>query len=52
MKLILRKDKTTPGTVRFKEDAEDHPLAIYLTKTRVEELGNPETISVTIEKES
>ncbi len=52
MKVILTKDKTTPGTVRFKEDSEDHPITIYLTKTRVTELGDPESISVTIDKVS
>ena len=51
--LILHKDKTTPGTIRFKEtDNEDHPLAIYLTKERVSELGDPEAIKVTIEAET
>jgi len=50
--LILHKDKTTPGTVRFKEDGEDHPIALYLTKQRVSELGNPESIKVTIEPEA
>ena len=49
MQLTLTKDKVTPGTVRFKEDSEDHPITIYLTKDRVAELGNPETLTVTIE---
>ena len=52
MKIILTKDKTTPGTVRFREDSEDHPVTIYLTKERVQELDNPESISVDIQKES
>lgn len=52
LKLILHKDKVTPGTVRFKEDSEDHPVAIYLTKDRVKELGDPESIKVTIEAEA
>jgi len=52
MKLTLLKDKVTPGTVRFKEDIKDHPVTIYLTKERVAELGNPESLAVTIEKES
>ena len=52
MEVILHKDKVTPGTVRFKEDSEDHPIAIYLTKDKVEELDNPESLRVTIEKES
>ena len=49
MELVLVKDKTTPGTVRFKEDSEDHPVTIYLTKERVTALGNPEALQVTIE---
>lgn len=52
IKLILHKDKTTPRTVRFKEDSDDHPIALYLTKERVAELDGPETIAVTIEKEA
>ena len=50
MELTLHKDKTTPGTIRFKENSEDHPMALYLTKGRVKELGDPESIKVTIEK--
>ena len=49
MKIILIKDKETPGTWRFKENREDHPLQIYLTKEQVKELDNPESIKVTIE---
>jgi len=53
MQLTLTKDKTTPGTTRYKETGNiDRPLVIYLTKDRVAKLGNPETISVVIEKES
>ena len=52
MKLTLHKDKTTPGTVRFKEDSDDHPIALYLTKDRVKELGDPESITLDIQKES
>ena len=49
--LELEKDKTTPGTVRFKETGDvDRPLAIYLTKKQVEELGATDKIKVTIEK--
>jgi hypothetical protein len=51
IKLTLVKEKETPGTIRFKEEGdEDRPLIIYLTKDRVAELGDPETITVTIEK--
>ncbi|MBA7651338.1 hypothetical protein ES703_59157 [subsurface metagenome] len=48
MEIVLVKEKETPGTWRFKEDKEDHPLQIYLTKEQVKELGNPESIKVTI----
>ncbi len=49
MEIILIKDKETPGTWRFKENKQDHPLTIYLTKEQVKELDNPESIKVTIE---
>lgn len=53
MKLTLTKDKTTPGTVRYKEtDNEDHPIVVYLTKVRVKELDNPESIAIDIQKVS
>ena len=53
MKLTLSKDKVTPGTVRFHEDNnDDHPIVIYLTKERVKELGNPESLNVDITKKS
>jgi len=32
VEFILNKEKETQGTWRFKEDKEDHPLQIYLTK--------------------
>ena len=44
MEIILVKEKETPGTWRFKENKEDHPMTIYLTK----ELGSLESIKVTI----
>ena len=47
--LTLKRDKSTPGTVRFKEQTDDRPLTIYLSKERVKELGDPEAIKVTIE---
>jgi len=51
--LTLTKDKTTPGTVRYKETGDvDRPLTLYLTKDRVAELGNPNSIKVTIELEA
>ena len=48
MEIILIKEKETPGTWRFKEDKEDHPMTIYLSKEQVKELGNPKSIKVTI----
>ena len=50
MEFTLVKDKTTPGTVRFKETGDVvRPLALYLTKEQVKELGNAESIKVTVE---
>ena len=51
MKLTLIKDKTTKNTIRYAEQTDDHPITIYLTKERAEALGNPESISVVINKE-
>ncbi len=48
MEIILTKDKETPGTWRYKEQKEDHPLTIYLTKEQVKELDSPESIKITI----
>ena len=49
VEIILVKEKETPGTWRFKEKKEDHPMTIYLTKEQVKELGSPESIKITIE---
>jgi len=48
MEFILLKEKETPGTWRFKENKEDRPMTIYLSKDQVKELGNPKSIKVTI----
>jgi hypothetical protein len=48
MEIALVKEKETPGTWRFKENKEDHPITIYLTKEQVKELGNPQSIKITI----
>jgi hypothetical protein len=48
MEIVLGKEKETPGTWRFKENKEDHPMTLYLTKDQVKELGNPQSIKVTI----
>jgi len=45
------KDKETKNTIRFSENApsEDQKVrTIYLTKSLVEQFGNPERIKVTI----
>ena len=53
MKFTLAKDKTTPGTIRFRETGDaERPLVIYLLKGQVKELGDPETVTVDILKES
>jgi len=41
MEIVLVKEKETPGTWRFKENKEDHPMTTYLTKEQVKELGRP-----------
>jgi hypothetical protein len=48
MEFILIKEKETPGTWRFKENKEDRPMTIYLSKEQVKELGNPESIKLKI----
>ncbi len=48
MEIILVKEKETPGTWRFKENKEDRPMTIYLSKEQVKELDNPKSIKVTI----
>ena len=48
MEIILVKEKETPGTWRFKENTENRPMTIYLSKERVKELANPEPIKITI----
>jgi len=48
MEIILSKEKETPGTWRFKENKEDRPMTIYLTKEQIKELGNPQSIKMTI----
>ena len=54
MKVILKKDKITKNSIRFTSDKigdDPHTKSLYLLKSEVEELGNPESISVVIEKE-
>ena len=50
MEVILRRDKETKNTIRFQGETEDTAyLNIYLLKSEVQTLGNPERIKVTIE---
>ena len=52
MKLTLKRDKETPGTIRYRETGDvERPLIIYLLKAQCEELGNPEVITIDIQKE-
>lgn len=48
LEIILQKERETPGTWRFKENKDDHPITIYLTKEQVKILGQPESIRVVI----
>jgi hypothetical protein len=48
MEIILTKEKETPGTWRFKENKQERPMTIYLSKDQVKELGSPESIKVII----
>ncbi len=48
MEIVLVREKETPGTWRYKEKIEDRPMTIYLTKEQVKDLGDPESIRVTI----
>ncbi len=48
MEIILVREKETPRTWRYKEKKDDRPMMIYLAKEQVEELGNPDSIKVTI----
>jgi hypothetical protein len=52
MKVKFTREKETPGTVRFKEEGDpaDHKVgSLYLKKKAAADLGNPETVTVTIE---
>jgi hypothetical protein len=48
MEFVLNKERETPGTWRFKENKDERPLTIYLTKEQVKQLGDPESIKVVI----
>ena len=52
LQLTLRRAKETKNTVRYEEPESDQPLVIgtlYLQKWVLHRLGDPETITVTIE---
>ena len=46
MEIVMTKDKETPGAVRY-SDGESHN--IYLRKAEAAEMGNPESVKVTVE---
>jgi very-short-patch-repair endonuclease len=48
MEFVLKKERETPGTWRYKENKDERPLTVYLTKEQVKELGDPQSIKVTI----
>lgn len=50
MEVIMNKDKETKNTIRFAEETEDNNAKnLYLLKSEVNALGNPQSIKVTIE---
>jgi len=52
MKLTMSREKVTKNSIRFGDGKEDHAHNIYLTKEEVSALGDPETVTVDIQKES
>lgn len=48
VEFVLKKVKETKSTWVFKENKDENPIAIYLTKDRVKELSNPTSIIITI----
>jgi very-short-patch-repair endonuclease len=48
LEYVLKRERETPGTWRYKENKNDRPLTIYLTKDEVKKLGDPESIKVII----
>jgi hypothetical protein len=45
--VTLRKTREAKNTVRFEPDGPDVMGTLYVTKTKLDELGNPETLSGT-----
>ena len=53
LQVTLRRAKETKNTVRYEEPESDQPIVIgtlYLQKWALHRLGDPETITVTIER--
>jgi len=53
LRTTLRRAKETKNTVRYEEPESDQPIVIgtlYLQKWALHRLGDPETITVTIER--
>jgi len=50
MELTMTQEKVTKNAVRFGDGKADHPHNIYLTKDEVKELGDPQVITVDIQK--
>jgi len=53
MQVTLRRAKETKNTVRYEGPESDQPIVIgtlYLQKWALHRLGDPETITVTIER--
>jgi hypothetical protein len=49
VKVVLHKSKETKGTWQYKEEDEGRQVRqIYLAKEQVKELGEPESIEVTV----
>ena len=46
MEIVMTKDKETPGAIRY-SDGDNHN--IYLRKAEAANLGNPESVKVTVE---
>lgn len=51
LKITFEKEKETKNTIRFSEKVEDSPPVIgtlYVQKWALKQIGNPESIEVTI----
>ncbi len=53
LRMTLRRAKETKNTVRYEEPESDQPIVIgtlYLQKWALHRLGDPETVTATIER--